>query len=257
MTPPPEPASPSAHGLSDEEYAAIQSELDGFRRIALRWQQATVLPIDQLILALAQDIFSSSPDLALAHKLALVMGQLAAENSHWRLPELTPHLNQIARNKRKFIGFSADDTGFVPDAHKGEVVVATLHKAKGLEWDRVYLVSVNDYDFPAGMPGDSYVSEKWFIRDTLNLEAEALAQLGAIVSTPDFEIYVEGAGTEKARLDYARERIRLLFVGITRARKELILVSNTGRRGNARPAVALVALEDWWDRAHTTTASTR
>ena len=40
--------------------------------------------------------------------------------------------------------------------------------------DRVYLISVNDYDFPAGMDGDSFVSEKWFIRDGLNLEAEAL-----------------------------------------------------------------------------------
>jgi DNA helicase II / ATP-dependent DNA helicase PcrA len=252
---PSEPSSSPPHGLSDEEQAAITSELEAFRRIAARWQQATVLPIDQLVLALAQDIFVSSAELALAHKLALVMGQLAAENSHWRLPELMPHLNQIARNKRKFIGFSADDTGFVPDDHKGEVVVATLHKAKGLEWDRVYLISVNDYDFPAGMPGDVYVSEKWFIRDGLNLEAEALAQLGAIGLRPKSEPHVEGAGTKRARLEYARERVRLLFVGITRARKELILISNTGRRGNARPAVALVALEDWWDRVHPAAAS--
>ena len=45
---------------------------------------------------------------------------------------------------------------------------------------------------------------------------------------------------------------RLLFVGITRARKDLILLSNTGRRGNAGPAVALVAMEDWWESLHPT-----
>ena len=240
----------SAAALSDEDNAAIRSELDSFRRIAARWQLAIVLPIDQLILAIAQDIFVSSADLALAHKLALVMAQLAAENPHWRLPDLAPHLNQIARNRRKFIGFSEDDSGFQPDAHKGEVLVATLHKAKGLEWDRVYLISVNDYDFPSGMPGDSFVSEKWFIRDNLNMEAEALAQLRALETRSEDRAYVEGASTNQARLDFARERLRLLFVGITRARKELILVSNTGRRGNARPAVALVALEDWWERLH-------
>ena len=52
-----------------------------------------------------------------------------------------------------------------------------MHKAKGLEWDRVYLLSVNNYDFPSAQPVDRFVSEKWFLRDALNLEAEALAQL--------------------------------------------------------------------------------
>jgi DNA helicase-2/ATP-dependent DNA helicase PcrA len=242
--------SPAQDASSDEEHAALGLELAAFRQVSLRWHQATVLPVDQLVLTIAQDIFTSSTDLALAHKLALVMGQLAAENPRWRLPELTPHLNQIARNKRKFIGFSADDSGFEPDAHKGEVVVATLHKAKGLEWDRVYLISVNDYDFPSGMPGDSFVSEKWFVRDNLNLEAESLAQLSGLGANLESDVYTEGAGTEKARLDYARERLRLLFVGITRARKELVFVSNTGRRGNTRPAVALLELEDWWTQVH-------
>jgi len=67
--------------------------------------------------------------------------------------------------------------GFNPEDYKGVVVVSTMHKAKGLEWDRVYLLSVNNYDFPSGAPYDQYQSEKWFIRDRLNLQAELLAQL--------------------------------------------------------------------------------
>ncbi len=54
-----------------------------------------------------------------------------------------------------------------------------------MEWDRVYLMSVNSYDFPSGQPYDQYIAEKWFIRPSrhmqtdgpLNLQAEALAQL--------------------------------------------------------------------------------
>ena len=79
----------------------------------------------------------------------------------------------VAKNERRFLGFSADDSGFDPSRHKGKVVVATMHKAKGLEWDRVYLMSVNNYDFPSGMANDQYISEKFFIRGGLNLEAEA------------------------------------------------------------------------------------
>ena len=125
--------------------------------------------------------------------------------------------------------------GFEPDAHKGQVVVATLHKAKGLEWDRVYLISVNDYDFPAGMGGDSFVSEKWFIRDGLNLEAEALGQLHSLGGNFASDGYGEGVGTGQARHDYAHERLRLLFVGITRARKQPTLVSNTRQAGTPDP----------------------
>jgi DNA helicase-2/ATP-dependent DNA helicase PcrA len=236
--------------LSGEEKQELWEELKAFRDVITRWSMATVLSVDQLVLSLAQDIFSLSTDLALAHKLAIVMRQLADENPHWRLPDLAPHLNEIARNERKFIGFSSDDAGFEPDAHKGEVVVATIHKAKGLEWDRVYLISVNNYDFPAAQAADRFVAERWFLRDELNLEAEALAQLEAALSESDFEYYQEASHTHRARLNYARERLRLLYVGITRARKELIITWNTGKRGEAVPAVALAALQGWWMTNH-------
>jgi DNA helicase-2/ATP-dependent DNA helicase PcrA len=126
-----------------------------------------------------------------------------------------------------------------------------MHKAKGLEWDRVYLMSVNDYDFPSAQLTDRFISEKWFIRDGLNFEAEALAQLDAVRSTADHGDYEEGAATSDARLDYARERLRLLFVGITRARRELIVTWNTGRRSEATAALPLVALQRWWQSTHT------
>ncbi|HSR19898.1 MAG TPA: ATP-dependent helicase [Anaerolineales bacterium] len=241
-------ASVAGNLAGDSEAAKV--ELEHFREVVARWQSASMLPIDQLIQTIAQEIFTSATDLALAHKLGLVLVQMAAQNPGWRLPELVPQLNQIARNERKFLGFSADDTGFEPDQHRGEVVVTTMHKAKGLEWDRVYLISVNDYDFPGAETGDRFRSEKWFIRDGLNLEAEALAQLHAAFSTSEWQYYQEGASTRAARLEYARERLRLLYVGITRARKELILTWNRGRRGDARPAPALVALQDWWASAH-------
>ena len=42
----------------------------------------------------------------------------------------------IAKNERRFLGFSDDDLGFDPEQYKGKVVVSTMHKAKGLEWDQ-------------------------------------------------------------------------------------------------------------------------
>lgn len=234
-------------GLGESEAEQVIQELSAFRVNVQRWLNAVTLPIDQLVLTLAQDVFSEASDLALAHKLALVLRQVADDHPDWRLPELTAELAVIAKNERRFIGFSSDDSGFDPERHRGRVVVTTMHKAKGLEWDRVYLMSVNNYDFPSNMPNDRFISERWFVRSGLNLEAEALAQLTALESSSEYDWYEEGAATLRSRLDYVKERLRLFYVGITRAKRELIVTWNSGRQGDATPSLPLSELMGWWE----------
>lgn len=234
-------------GLSESEPVQVIEELRQFRVNVQRWLNAVSLPIDQLVLTLAQDVFSDVSDLALANKLALVLRAAADDHADWRLPELTAELAVIAKNERRFIGFSSDDSGFDPERHRGRVVVTTMHKAKGMEWDRVYMMSVNNYDFPANMPNDRFISEKWFIRGGLDLAAESLAQLTALESTGEYDWYEEGAATMRSRLDYVKERLRLLYVGITRAKRDLIVTWNTGRQGDATPSLAMSELMGWWE----------
>lgn len=225
----------------------LHEHLLEFRQLVRRWQGAALLPIDQALLTLAQDLFTAPTDLAIAHKLAAVLRQSSEVHPSWRLPELSDELAAVARNERRFLGFSDEETGFNPEDYKGKVVVGTMHKAKGLEWDRVYLMSVNNYDFPSGMAYDQYQSERWFMRDNLNLEAEALAQLEALLTTDEYAWYEEGHAGLAGRLDYVRERLRLLYVGITRARRELVITWNTGQRGDSRPALPFVELQAFWE----------
>lgn len=224
------------------------AELAAFREQIQHWQRAVLLPIDQLVLSLGQDLFSAPVDLALNHKLAVLLRQASQNNPSWKLPELSHELEVIASNERRFIGFSSSDTGFDPEQYKGKVVVATMHKAKGLEWDRVYLLSASSYDFPAGLPGERFIAEKWFVRDELNLSAETLEQLRIAFSKDKDEWYEEGRASQAARLDYVRERLRLFYVGITRARRELVITWNTGRHKDQRPAVAFEALRGFWEQ---------
>jgi DNA helicase-2/ATP-dependent DNA helicase PcrA len=226
----------------------IYDQLNQFRQIVQRWQSSVLLPIDQIVLTLSQDLLTDPAELAVAHKLAVVLGRGQEAHPDWRLPQLSDELVVIAKNERRFLGFSDSDTGFEPEKYKGKVIVSTIHKAKGLEWDRVYLMSVNNYDFPSGKQSDPYISEKWFIRDFLNIEAESLEQLKAIISTNPYQWYEEGTATVNARVDYARERLRLLYVGITRAKKELIITWNDGRRGESQPAIPLVELYSYLER---------
>jgi len=232
--------------LSDD--AEGRQYLLEFRERARRWHKAAGLPIDQLILTLGQDLFEEPGDLARAYHFAVVLRSYNDANPRWRLEEWANELDQIARNARRFVGLSAEDTGFDPDRHKGKVVVATMHKAKGLEWDRVHLTAVNNYDFPSGAELDRYRGEPWYVRDDLNLEAEALGQLEAL--GPGRPAYVEGEASQQARADYVSERLRLLYVGITRAKRELIVTWNTGKSASSpkQPALAFTQLCTFWEQ---------
>jgi len=216
-----------------------------------RWQGSVALPIDQIIMTIAMDLFTEPYDLALAHKLAVVLKSASSLNPDWELPDSHNELESIAKNRFRMLGFSEDDLGFDPDQHKGQVIVSTIHKAKGLEWDRVYLMSVNNYDFPSCQENDSFISEKWFIRDQINLEAEAIARLKAVYTDDEISFHQpEGVATSNARVSYCAERLRLLYVGITRARKQLVITWNTGRRGDCVEALPLREIRQWWEGQH-------
>jgi DNA helicase-2/ATP-dependent DNA helicase PcrA len=210
--------------------------LERFRPSAQRWQAAALLPIDQLVVTIGSDLFSEPSEIATAYSIAVHLRGFVETNPEFRLEDCVAELGQIVRNNRKFNAMGEDDDQFDPTGFAGQAVITTHHKGKGMEWDRVYLMSVNNYDFPSGDAFDQFQSESYFARDNLNLGAEAFAQL---VSLKTGEPYVEGAATEQARIEYCAERLRLLYVGITRARRELIVTWNTGKAGDLRPAKPL------------------
>jgi DNA helicase II / ATP-dependent DNA helicase PcrA len=221
------------------------NDLEQFLELVRRWLDAIDLPIDQLLLTVGGDLFHTPVDIALTYKIAAVLKGIARENPMFRLTEFVDELRRISENERRFIGFDDAEQGYEP--RPDVVTISTMHAAKGLEWDRVYLMSVNNYSFPSALPSDDYISEKWFVRNQLNLEAETLAQLEAVLHN-DPRAYREGNPTLSSRIDNAAERLRLLYVAITRARRELVITWNTGRfweRGGnhvKRPALPLIYL---------------
>ncbi|MCB0106580.1 MAG: ATP-dependent helicase [Caldilineaceae bacterium] len=229
----------------------LRALIETFRTTLRRWTAATVLPIDELLLTIGNDLFRSPADLALTHRLAVLLAKLGNENPQWRMPELAGELQNIAQNRRRILGFTEEGLGFEPKP--GQVTVATMHAAKGLEWDRVYLIAVNNFGFPSGVAGDKYRSERWYVRDELNLIAEAEAQLRQL-HMGSLDDYQPGSATTDARLALAGERLRLFYVGITRARKELIVTYNVGRnaeRDPNQPALAFQALQAYVEQLPT------
>ena len=226
-----------------------KERLEAFREQVRYWLGLSSLPIGQLVIAIAQDLFTDPERLALAQKFAGLLRRASSYHPGWGLPQLTDELRVIADNERRFEGLGQSDTDFDPDAHAGEVAVTTMHGAKGLEWDRVHLIGVNDYHFPSAQAGDKFMPERWYYRDGLNLQAETLAQIDAAM---DRAAYTEKEATFCARHEYARERLRLLYVGLTRAREELMVTSNIGRFERNEPALAFHEMSRFIDGRYPT-----
>ncbi len=229
-----------------DDFPGFREVVEAFRQDLRHWTAATVLPVDELVLTLGNELFTEPTDLALTHSIAVLLAKRSRENPHLRLPDLAQELNQIAQNKARILGFNEESLGFEPPP--GVVTVSTMHSAKGLEWDRVYLMSVNSYSFPSGGDEDGYRGERWFVRDNLNLVAEAIEQVRQL-HMGSLDDYRPGEASQQARLEIAAERLRLLYVGITRARQELILTYNTGRRPDREPispALLFQVLLKYW-----------
>lgn len=182
------------------------------------------LPVDQLVLTVSQRLFSDAVDVALAYKVSSLLRSFAALNAGWRLGDFVRELRAVVDNQRRFLGFDDVSEGYVPVA--GLPTIATFHASKGLEWDRVYLMAVSNYGFPSVQPFDDYVGERWFNASGLNLSEEIISQAYNISNRA---VYSFGESSRLGRFSYSSERLRLLYVGFTRCRGDLVVTWNVGR----------------------------
>ncbi len=196
---------------SPQDLEVLAPFLDLLRRALL----AAPLPIEQWVLLLASEVFSRPADLATAQQIAAYLRHRAETDPTLRLPDLAEELERIARGKRRFIGLGEDDLGFTP--RPGRITVATQHRAKGLEWDFVCLAGIDRFWVPHDL-------EQAFLGSYPELggnpTATVQAQLRGLMGDPDAPQDALQA-TRQANLETIAERLRLLYVGITRARRHL------------------------------------
>lgn len=219
--------------------------LEEFRQIWALWQEAAQLPIDQMLLVIGSGLHQEAIELATVHKLSLLARHLQENKPEMNVHDLIMELKKLAMNERKFAAYDNDGEAFNPEQHRGEIVVSTVHKAKGLEWDKVFLSSVNNYDYPSGDENDSFISEKWYLLDKRNLQAEIQEALHALANSAQ-EIPDPKQVKDESRKEVIRERLRLLYVGITRARKSLTISWNNGR-SRASEAQAIKSIRQKWE----------
>lgn len=238
----PEEAFPPVREVSDTEMERILALAPGLRR----WLEAAVLPIEEMVMTASQDLFAEE-DLARAQLVAAFLRGRAESNPHWRLPELAAELCQAAGARELRV---RDAAAFEPVP--GRISLTTMHRAKGLEWDLVYLVGADGSWFPNSLE-ERFQGDY----DFLGGNPAAMARAAVLEWAGSSPAAAASMATREAHVDTICERLRLLYVAVTRARRFLSVswsgeVPAGARTRRVPSALAVEALrarnEERWGR---------
>ncbi|MCB8986797.1 MAG: ATP-dependent helicase [Ardenticatenaceae bacterium] len=223
---------------TEDDLAAIARFAEFMRRMF----ELRTLPIDDLALSLGDELFAwgdvHEVDLSISYQIASILRRWRDAQPDWRLPDLVAQLEDVVQGRRGLPLTAPTDLGYEPVA--GRITLTTQHSAKGLEWDAVFLAGIDGFWIPGSLDAPFLGVHDFLGGDPT---AEATAQLRFLMEGHP-GIYDGRSATESAHIEIISERLRLLYVGITRARRYLhISRSRATRQYNqdrdAEPATVL------------------
>ncbi|BAY13840.1 ATP-dependent helicase [Calothrix sp. NIES-2098] len=170
------------------------------------------LPIYQLISFLALALNYDQAELATADKLAERVNQQIAGNSS--MGAMLSALSEIVSSER----FEAVETEDLEARYtrNGQLTIITMHKAKGLDWDYVFLPFLHENL----IPGRFWVPPQSQFLGDFTLSEVARAQVRAALHN-ESRIPEVSQAWEIAKHLKTAEEYRLLYVAMTRAKRLL------------------------------------
>lgn len=109
----------------------------------------------------------------------------------------------------------------------GSVTLATIHKSKGMEWDAVIITGINKPDFPSSLDDYFRVDRKYLRPDFKYPEAFVNMDIDKILGVNRGK--TRASYEDDLKLALIGERVRLLYVGITRAKSSLLLLNSKNK----------------------------
>lgn len=208
---------PTIAGLDQEvgEEAIIILEL------LRQWLEQASLPWSDVLRLIIQQLKPSPDDLYLGNYLIAQLEKCFAPKLLIDWGDLSYEISLVT--ERHLNNMPKEIQNYKPEA--GTITVVTVHRAKGLEWDEVFLINCSAYQFPV------FVGDR---NSTFDLEKEMLYQWQQVENQQTKEDFDAVVWQE-----LVEERARLLYVAITRAKKHLTLSLATNRYGKEQMSSVL------------------
>ncbi len=173
------------------------------------WLDESALPWDELLRLIVQKLQQGREDLYAGN---YIIQSLHNTFNHAILVDWSNISLEIEQMLERNLPYQITEIQtYEPKA--GEVAVCTCHSAKGLEWDEVFIVECTAYEFPV-FPTDRPPKDFDLTKVVLKEWQELFQPNCPTDANADF-------------VELASERLRLLYVAITRAKKRLTLATPT------------------------------
>ena len=173
--------------------------------------------LDKFILFIKDKLDLQEEEKALVDYVAFYVRYILNNNTNTTLKEVLDILLDSSNKVfNHIIDVVYEINGYEPQP--GSITVCNYHKSKGMEWDCVFLLQLTQYNFPDNI-GGKFQCDKWYLKDKYkNTEAFIKEKIDFIVNGEVTQNY-----HKQIKIDLIKEKIRLLYVGITRAKEMLIM----------------------------------
>lgn len=202
--------------------------------------------IDKLILFIGNSMMMEDEERAIVDYLGFYVKYLLAENNSMNLQQI---YNLLSDRKNRVFSYIIEVVSEINgyEALPGSITVCNYHKSKGLEWDCVFLLGITQFNFPDNIY-EKFQCDKWYLKEKYkNPESNIKAEI-------DFMLHGEVTKNyaKEIKENLIKEKIRLLYVGITRAKEMLILSASEKNsatdRNKQNPSMYLNILKNIIDK---------
>lgn len=202
--------------------------------------------IDKLILFIGNSMMMEDEERAIVDYLGFYVKYLLAENNSMNLQQI---YNLLSDRKNRVFSYIIEVVSEINgyEALPGSITVCNYHKSKGLEWDCVFLLGITQFNFPDNIY-EKFQCDKWYLKEKYkNPESNIKAEI-------DFMLHGEVTKNyaKEIKENLIKEKIRLLYVGITRAKEMLILSASeknsAADRNKQNPSMYLNILKNIIDK---------
>ena len=195
-----------------------------------------------MILFIGDTLLIEKEERAIVDYLGFYVKYLQSENNNINLQQIYNLLSD--RKNRVFsyiIEIVSEINGYEP--YPGSITVCNYHKSKGLEWDCVFLLGMTEFNFPDNIY-QKFQCDKWYLKEKYkNPQANIKAEIDLMLQGELTKNY-----PKEIKENLIKEKIRLLYVGITRAKEMLILSASAKNsaqdKRNQNPSMYLNILKN-------------
>ena len=157
----------------------------------------------------------------LLEKISYDLKKILKYNPKWSLLELASNLKEAKNSEFTYMAKAVEEECVLQKKENFNITLSSYHRSKGMEWDFVYLVGVDNKTFPVYLNETNY-GHYYFLKKEYEYPEVFIKR--------EFEREFIDRNTKisitQNKLEKISENIRLLYVGITRAKEYLILSGN-------------------------------